>query len=142
MLICTALTDDAFIFCSFPAERSFPIPQSYVDIIMRGCLSISLDFAHRFLATTHGWWHDGLLDNQSARGQNLNDEDEPKAEADNNEGQITEKHYMWVNDRHAPMYSRADSEYSLKNGNRIDELIKEHYPYALQQRVLWCGLRD
>ena len=41
----------------------------------------------------------------------------------------------WVNDRRAPMYVRADSEYSLENGRAIDELIGEHHPRALLRRV-------
>ena len=46
-----------------------------------------------------------------------------------------ENHHTWVNDRHDPMYVRADSEYSLENGDAIDELIKEHHPHALKRRV-------
>lgn len=38
-----------------PADPSHPIPQSYVDIIMRGCLTISEDFARSFIETTAGW---------------------------------------------------------------------------------------
>jgi Gamma-glutamyl cyclotransferase, AIG2-like len=38
-----------------PPDVSHPIPQSYVDIIMRGCLSISPDFARSFIDTTNGW---------------------------------------------------------------------------------------
>lgn len=37
------------------ADPSHPIPQSYVDIIIRGCLTISEDFARSFIETTHGW---------------------------------------------------------------------------------------
>jgi len=40
------------------ADPSHPIPQSYVDIIIRGCLTISEDFARSFIETTHGWNHD------------------------------------------------------------------------------------
>ncbi len=41
-------------------NRSYPITQSYVDIIMRGCLSVSKEFARKFLETTHGWWNEDL----------------------------------------------------------------------------------
>lgn len=40
------------------ADASHPIPQSYVDIIIRGCLTISEDFARSFIETTHGWKDD------------------------------------------------------------------------------------
>jgi len=41
-----------------PADPSHPIPQSYVDIILRGCLTISEDFAKSFIENTAGWQHD------------------------------------------------------------------------------------
>lgn len=37
------------------ADASHPISQSYVDIILRGCLRISKDFADSFIETTEGW---------------------------------------------------------------------------------------
>lgn len=147
---------------SLPAERSFPITQSYVDIIMRGCLSISHDFARRFLRTTHGWW----IDDHVPSTQNNVDECGVERAAtkevpsdivividrlgEGDDGQRRRRmnglaeeeeedgrchHHTWVNDRHAPMYVRADSEYSLENGRVIDELIGEHHPHALLRRV-------
>jgi hypothetical protein len=38
-----------------PVSKESPIAQSYVDIILRGCISISEDFAKDFLKTTRGW---------------------------------------------------------------------------------------
>jgi hypothetical protein len=38
-----------------PADPSHPIPQSYVDIIIRGCLTISEEFARSVIDTTAGW---------------------------------------------------------------------------------------
>ncbi len=111
---------------SLPAERAFPISQSYVDIILRGCLSISRDFARRFLETTHGWEHGECLD------QNTKDNTNAGGEF----GDSTLSRYIWVNDRHAPIYYRADFEYSLVKGKEIDELIQEHRPHALKLRVL------
>lgn len=84
------------------ADSSHPIPQSYVDIIIRGCLTISEDFARSFIETTKGWKHD-------------------------------EDH--WVDDRDVPIYSRADSEFSNANADKIDKLIEEHKPEALEERV-------
>lgn len=99
---------------------------------MRGCLSISIDFARRFLETTHGWTHDDWLDqndgdiNINYKGGTIGSE----------ERQSDAHHYIWVNDRHAPIYYRADYEYSLMKGKEIDELIQQHRPNALKLRVL------
>lgn len=87
---------------------------------MRGCLSISHDFARRFLETTSGWWHDG-----KSPSAHISDEDHSN----------DPDHHTWVNDRHDPMYIRADSEYSIENGAVIDKLIEEHHPDALKRRV-------
>ena len=84
------------------ADPSHPIPQSYVDIIIRGCLTISEDFARSFIDTTAGWKHE-------------------------------EDH--WVDDRTLPIYKRADPEFSSQHGERIDQLLQEHKPEALQERV-------
>ncbi len=48
----------------------------------------------------------------------------------------TRNQHIWVNDRHCPLYLRADLEYSLVKGKEIDQLIKEHHPHALKLRVL------
>eukprot|EP00581_Thalassiosira_minuscula_P004394 CAMPEP_0183736512 /NCGR_PEP_ID=MMETSP0737-20130205/49474_1 /TAXON_ID=385413 /ORGANISM="Thalassiosira miniscula, Strain CCMP1093" /LENGTH=330 /DNA_ID=CAMNT_0025970529 /DNA_START=1 /DNA_END=993 /DNA_ORIENTATION=+ len=138
----TSLVEDISVWVyvqseNFPAERDFPITQSYIDIIMRGCLSISHDFARRFLETTHGWWHDGQMDGNEHETNTTQILDyESKAEIGSIEKQRLEKHHTWVNDRHDPMYVRADSEYSLEKGKEIDELIKQHHPHALQRRVM------
>lgn len=104
-----------------PANRNFPIPQTYVDIIMRGCFSISHDFATRFLETTNGWWSEG----KSSR-----------ADDDADVHSALDQHHTWVNDRRDPMYVRADSSYSIENGEEIDKLLEEHHPDALKRRVV------
>eukprot|EP00804_Cyclotella_cryptica_P004044 CCRYP_015451-RA/>CCRYP_015451-RA protein AED:0.36 eAED:0.36 QI:0/-1/0/1/-1/1/1/0/334 len=104
-----------------PANRNFPIPQSYVDIIMRGCISISHEFAKKFLQSTNGWWNDG-------KSSKACDVDDKHAAMDH--------HHTWVNDRHDPMYVRADSSYSIENGEEIDKIIEEHHPDALKRRVV------
>lgn len=105
---------------------------------MRGCLSISHDFARRFLETTQGWWHDGPSEQNEHETRNeVKTEDATKTGFDNSKGEGSiEKHHTWVNDRHDPMYVRADSEFSSLNGKEIDNLIKEHHPNALQRRVM------
>ena len=114
---------------SLPAQRSFPITQSYLDIIIRGCMSISLDFARRFLETTHGFWHDN--DESVEKGIKVKD-------ASNVEDQSNtiHSHHTWVDDRRNPMYVRADSQYSNENGEHIDKLLEEHHQYALKKRVV------
>ena len=54
---------------------------------MRGCLSVSKEFARNFLQSTHSWWHDGELDGTSNT---------------NNEESVSQ-HHTWVNDRQGPM---------------------------------------
>lgn len=88
-----------------PPAVSHPIPQSYVDIIMRGCLSISPDFARSFIETTSGW---------HASHANV---------------------AHWIDDRANPIYIRADPEYSSMEGSYIDELLEECIPDAFEQRV-------
>lgn len=91
------------------ADPSAPIVQSYVDVILRGCLGISEEFARHFLETTHGWWHeDGVVDGVD--------------------------HHTWVNDRHSPLYVRADNQYSASMADVLDGLIKDHLRGALEQR--------
>lgn len=51
------------------ADQSHPIAQSYVDIIIRGCLRISRDFAESFIETTDGW--------QSGEQHWVEDRDDP-----------------------------------------------------------------
>lgn len=124
------------IDCSYPADRSFPITQSYLDIIIRGCLSVSHDFARRFLQTTHGWWHDGdRADENNKRVDDETDQDAAEYTIKASKGSIDD-HHTWVNDRLDPMYVRADSEYSSQNAEQIDQLLEEHHPYALNRRVV------
>eukprot|EP00970_Alexandrium_tamarense_P014764 scaffold4343_cov195-Alexandrium_tamarense.AAC.22 len=124
-----------------PANKHYPITQSYLDIIMRGCLSISPDFARRFLETTQGWWHDEQAKQgddgkctSEERATSLNESTIAPVALDEKETTVND-HHTWVNDRRSPMYVRADSEYSLENGDDIDKLIEEHHPHALKRRV-------
>lgn len=102
---------------------SYPFTQSYLDVIMRGCFSVSKDFARMFLKTTTGWWHDGKSDTN-------NNDDESKHEPSD------QQHHTWVDDRHSPMYVRADSEFSLEHASTIDQLIEEHHPHAIKRRIV------
>ena len=132
------------------ATTSCPIIQSYIDIIIRGCLSISHDFAKQFLLTTHGWssscgGDDDTSDNNE-KGDATNKivvrSDEEKAgsttnttNSSSNVGSNCHYNTMWVNDRSLPIYTRADIDYSLTHGQLIDELIEEYHKIALQHRI-------
>jgi hypothetical protein len=94
------------------ADHNYPIMQSYVDIILRGCLSISKDFALKFLESTHGWWHDETIHSP--------------------ESKVPE--YVWVDDRHAPYYSRADEEWSSEMKHMLDDLLKDIHPEPFHKR--------
>jgi hypothetical protein len=88
--------------CSTSLEH--PIPQTYVDVILRGCLSISDEFVKEFLVHTHGW----------------------ESEQDDD--------VYWVNDRHDPLYVRADIDYSTKQGPELDHLLSLHRPLEMAKR--------
>ena len=54
------LEADASVWTYIPknplySDRDYPICQSYIDIILRGCLTISEEFAASFIETTTGW---------------------------------------------------------------------------------------
>lgn len=44
-----------------------PIAQSYLDVVLAGCLEISEDFAAEFILTTHGWEHFWINDRTQPR---------------------------------------------------------------------------
>mmetsp|Transcript_31262 Transcript_31262/g.74552 ORF Transcript_31262/g.74552 Transcript_31262/m.74552 type:complete len:318 (+) Transcript_31262:98-1051(+) len=133
--------DELAVWCYFqeqsiPADRSFPITQSYIDIILRGCLSISKNFARRFLETTTGWWNEGEAQTVGdfVRRQQMGDTKATDDDDENISLSISD-HHTWVDDRLNPMYARADGAFSRGKGAEIDELLKEHHPRALARRV-------
>lgn len=95
-----------------PANHKYPIMQSYVDIIVRGCLSISEEFTRKFLESTHGWWHDD---------HDGNEEGPPE--------------FIWVDDRHAPFYIRADEDWSREMKHIVDQYLHESQPAPLKKRM-------
>lgn len=54
---------------SRPGEPStaYPLVQSYIDVILTGCLAIGVDFAAEFIETTHGWETAWLNDRRHPR---------------------------------------------------------------------------
>lgn len=99
-----------------PINPACPLAQTYVDIIMRGCLTISTDFCREFLQTTRGW--------------TVHDFDDTAAEADSANNTTT----YWVDDRHAPLYVRADPAFSLGKAEELDRLLQQHRPEIVHRR--------
>jgi cation transport regulator ChaC len=106
-----------------PAVPDYPIAQTYVDIILRGCLTISEEFAHEFIATTKGWNPSDFMEDASHESEAV------EKDLDNNNDVDA-----WVDDRRDPIYIRADSEYSLAEANDLDSLLWQHFKDDLQTR--------
>ncbi len=96
------------------ANHQYPILQSYVDIILRGCLTISKEFAKSFLESTHGWDYDPDLHGE----------------------------FLWLDDRHLPYYPRADTVWSEEMKHFIDELMRDVHPEPLEKRMHLDTLRE
>lgn len=143
-----------------PADEEFPIAQSYVDIILRGCMGISEEFAESFITTTKGWspeevYGEGNSDDNVSDSDN-EDQTEEKQTADfacvdkqkenagplkqgssnkdDNTSTSPEEGATWVDDREVPIYVRADPEYSERKADVIDQLLEEHIPEHLDNR--------
>jgi hypothetical protein len=46
-------------------SRNCPIPLSYIDVIVSGCLSFGRDFAREFLLSTKGWCPKSVLNDRN-----------------------------------------------------------------------------
>lgn len=46
---------DFWVYVPPPGNSSHPIAQSYLDVALRGCLTVSEPFAEHFLQHTHSW---------------------------------------------------------------------------------------
>ncbi|GKY99915.1 hypothetical protein MPSEU_000945100 [Mayamaea pseudoterrestris] len=119
-----------------PSIRN-PIAQSYVDIILRGCLTVSEDFAKEFILTTGGWF----IASGDAATYKIFDAKQPatatfdRATANGEQQQMLQVH--WVNDRHDPLYIRADAAYSMRAARILDALLQLHVPLAMERRKLY-----
>lgn len=98
-----------------PISKDAPICQSYVDVVLRGCLTISEDFLRDFLLTTRGWHHYDFHDIDKA-------------------GCSESVH--WIDDRHDPRYVRADAEYSRRNAHHLDRMLELHRPEWKYRRTM------
>lgn len=113
-----------------PPNQNFPIMQSYVDIIFRGCLDYDHHFLTTFLTTTHGWWYHN--EDKSSSAINVSDYDlktyGPTLETQNKD------HFTWIEDRDDPFYVRADSIWSKEKGEVVDKYLQNHLPLAFTKR--------
>jgi cation transport regulator ChaC len=112
-----------------PPTAEYPILQSYVDICLRGCLAISSLFLREFLITTLGWHPMEIVELQGTKLATLSDKGENKT---SNTPYIG----SWSNDRHDPIYVRADKVYSLENANHLDAHMEEALLPLRQMRIL------
>ena len=110
-----------------PPDEEHPIAQTYVDVILQGCLEIHEDFAREFIEDTKGWNPMELLsDNEDSEGDES--EDDIDRQSSDSRDNATDDVIAWVNDRDRPIYMRADTEFSQEKGPVVDDLLREHRP--------------
>ena len=102
----------------------YPIVQTYLDTILRGCLEINEEFAAEFLTTTAGW-HSAFSTSSSTGG---GDDNDPISATDD------PPRIFLVDDRHAPIYRHGDPEWSRRHADFLDGFIQKHRPDLLDQR--------
>ncbi|CAB9528870.1 expressed unknown protein [Seminavis robusta] len=110
-----------------PPSEDTPIVQSYVDTILRGCLTISEDFAEQFIANTKGWHPNEISDDEEddeEEDMDIGSDEEQSTENDNSS--LSDEDVFWVDDRHDPIYPRGDQKFMLKNKKKLDSLLKRH----------------
>jgi hypothetical protein len=107
-----------------PASEQTPIVQSYVDTILRGCLTISEDFAAQFIANTKGWRPSEVVTDDE---QSVEDDANMSVDSDTSTASsVSDDDVYWVDDRLDPIYSRGDQQYMLKHRHKLDSLLKRH----------------
>jgi cation transport regulator ChaC len=138
-----------------PPDADHPIVQSYVDIMLRGCLSISPEFAKEFIETTKGWHPDEFLededdeDDEKENGEDDGDDDdddidaETEAEYEGNEtddnDEVDDENIdegFWVDDRDAPVYIRGDRKWSRRKAKLVDNFLRKYQPEHFASRVV------
>jgi len=102
------------------ATEDAPIYQSYIDVILRGCLSISPEFAREFLLTTSGWHQEHLHEDHHSRSSSSS----------------SSSCVHWINDRHNPRYVRADSVYSKAHADYLDRLLELYRPEFFDRKEI------
>jgi len=125
------------------AHQKYPILQSYVDIVLRGCLSISKSFAKEFVEGTYGWYpgHRFSYSNSCSLHDDIpsssDDNYHYKGNNNNNSNDVNDNESCWINDRKYPFYVRADKKFSLENSDKLDEclVLPAETPLLLSHRT-------
>lgn len=129
-----------------PPSNEYPIAQSYVDTIMRGCLSINEAFAREFISTTIGWHPNEFnnnndddkentpIINEGDNGINMIDNDDDATTMINTKKSIADISSHWVDDRSDPIYPRGDRIWSINHAIHIDRLLLQYRPKPFQYR--------
>jgi hypothetical protein len=106
-----------------PPSVEYPIAQTYIDTILRGCLTISEEFAKELIATTKGW-HPIELGEYCLKEQAYCS---------------TVVASVWVNDRTDPLYCRGDVNHSREYSQYLDRLLESVRPSQLSKRFCRGG---
>jgi cation transport regulator ChaC len=112
-----------------PPTAEYPILQSYVDVCMRGCLAISSVFLREFLMSTCGWHPQEIIELHGSRLAISSKKGENKTNDAHSVG-------SWSNDRHDPIYVRADKVYSAEMASHLDAHMEEALLPVRQIRIL------
>lgn len=120
-----------------PPSLSYPICQSYVDTIIRGCLSYSEEFARDYILSTKGWsndeLHDILLDKEV--DDDATSDGSSGSDPANSGGGDDQLKLFWVDDRSNPIYPRGDPAWSRRKARYVDSLFEKYRPQQFRYRT-------
>jgi hypothetical protein len=113
----------------FPS-KDYPIVQSYVDTILRGCWEMGgEECVANFLVTTIGW-HPEQFRNDPEDQEVTTTSTTTTTTSSNTTFEAT-----WVNDRCQPIYSRCDPDFIRENGDKLDDFLLKYIPNYVATRV-------
>lgn len=120
-----------------PPTEEHPIVQSYVDTILRGCLTVGgEEFARAFIETTKGWHPDDLSDSEDDNHSDSADDrsSKDKQDDDDDDDGTNFSQSVWVNDRRKPVYQRGDPVYMRKHADKLDKLLHKYNAKYMRSR--------
>jgi hypothetical protein len=119
---------------NLPPTEEHPIVQSYVDTILRGCLTVGgEEFARAFIETTKGWHPDECSDSDDDHGDSAEDRRGTCSSSESEDGSDCNQS-VWVNDRRHPVYPRGDPVYMRKHADKFDKLLHKYNAKYLRSR--------
>lgn len=104
----TSLEKDALLETHLPST-AFPIPQSYLDCVLIGCMHYGLDFARQFILSTDGWCPLSWLNDRDAR--------------------LPQKYVLCT---------KAGESFCQEAATKVDRLLFETIPHFFKQRGKIC----